>query len=95
MQERTRVVFPKSQYETFENVYAGRLQQYYLRKNLPMIHARRPKNTHYRGFSGEVDRQDPRPPFRPEISVVSQVVFYFAAPGEKKGEEKKKKREKK
>ena len=79
--EKTEVVYPKSLYESFSNAYSEKLHRNSYRKSLPEIHAFRPKNTHYRGFFAETDTQDPRLPMRPEISIVSTITCYYAAPG--------------
>jgi hypothetical protein len=80
--EQTEVIYPKSLYESFENVYAERIQRSYDRRSLPQVHAFRPKNTHYRGFFGETDSQDPRLPMQPEISIVSTISCFYAVPRE-------------
>jgi len=84
IREQTQVIYPKSLYESFTNDYSQSLHRTYHRQSLPEIRAFRPKNTHYRGFFGHTDSQDPRLPMQPEISVVSTISCYYAAPGEKK-----------
>lgn len=79
--EQTRVVYPKDSYESFENAYAGAIQQNYGRDNIPTIATFRPKNTYYQGFFAAADVQDAAMPMEPEISVVSTVKLYYAAPG--------------
>ena len=78
--EKTEVVYPKSLYESFSNAYAEKIHRNRYRNSLPEIHAFRPKNTHYRGFFAETDVQDSRLPMRPEVSVVSTISCYYAAP---------------
>ncbi len=80
VREQTQVVYPKSLYESFSNAYSQKLQRNYYKQSLPEIHAFRPKNTHYRGFFADTDSQDRRLPMRPEISVVSTITCYYAAP---------------
>ena len=82
IQEKTQVVYPTSLYESFTNDYSQTLQKNYYRQSLPEIRAIRPKNTHYRGFFAEADRQERRLPLKPEISVVSTISCYYAAPKE-------------
>ncbi|NQU23877.1 MAG: SIMPL domain-containing protein [Candidatus Nealsonbacteria bacterium] len=79
--EKTEVVYPKSLYESFSNSYAETIHRNNYNRSLPEIHAFRPKNTHYRGFFAETDAQDSRLPMRPEISIVSTITCYYAAPG--------------
>jgi uncharacterized protein YggE len=86
IREQTQVIYPKSLYESFTNDYSQTLHRTYHRQSLPEIRAFRPKNTHYRGFFGYTDSQDPRLPMQPEISVVSTISCYYAAPAEKRDE---------
>ncbi len=78
----TEVVFPEQLYNSFENANAQMIAQPFRnRDSLPVIHAFRPKNTYYRGFTGpHTDRQSDQLPMQSEISVVANVRLYFASP---------------
>ena len=79
--ESTRVVYPRSLYTSFENAYAEQITVPYSNDRMPRIKAARPKNTYFRGLQEEADVKSPGLPLRPQISVVSTVRIYFAAPG--------------
>jgi hypothetical protein len=49
-------------------------------RNVPFIHASRPRNTYYRGLYSDGDVQPRDLPMNPEISVVSTVRLYFKSP---------------
>ncbi len=86
LDESTRVVYPKSLYVSFKNDYSQRYESRSYssnQRNIPRILAFRPKNTYYHGFFEETDEQSANLPIHPEISVVSTVRFYYAAPGSK------------
>jgi hypothetical protein len=59
-------------------------------RNVPFIHASRPRNTYYRGLYSDGDIQPRDLPMNPEISVISTVRLYFKSPaaGEHKRKEK-------
>jgi hypothetical protein len=80
--EQTEVVYPKSLYESFENVHAQSLERNYRRQSLPAVRAFRPKNTHYRGYFAGADSQDRKLPMEPEISVIATISCYYAVPEE-------------
>jgi uncharacterized protein YggE len=79
LQEETTVRYPQSLYQSFENRLAEGVTPAW-RRNLPLIHARRPKNTYYRGLDSGADSTTGGLPMRPEISVVSTVRLYFESP---------------
>ena len=81
--EQTHVIYPKSLYREAEKVYRQEFKSgryLVIKKEIPRIEAIRPKNTYYEGFSMDTDRQNGRLAMRPEISVVSRVVFYYRPP---------------
>lgn len=78
--EVTRVVYPRSLYHSFENTYAQELTIPWSGDRMPRLRAPRPKNTYYRGLFEETDVQGEGLPLRPQISVVSTVRLYYAAP---------------
>jgi uncharacterized protein YggE len=81
VQENTTVHYPQTLYRSFENAYAQAYQsQPWSKESLPQISALRPRNYHYAGFYGQVDRQDSTMPIRPQISVVSTVRIYYRSP---------------
>ena len=77
--ESTRVVYPKSLYDSFENTYDEKFSSWSLNERLIRIWAAKPKNTYYRGFQEDTDVQGGLP-LRPTISVVSTVRLYYATP---------------
>jgi uncharacterized protein YggE len=83
--ESTRVVYPRSLYDSFENVYAQQGMFPSTKERIPRLSAARPKNTYYRGLMEASDVQGPNLALRPQISVVSTVRLYYATPGAKKG----------
>lgn len=78
--EHTVVRYPKDLYPSFQNARAAALQQPNWRTSLPSVTAFKPRNTYYHGFFEHVDTQANALPMSPEISVVSTVKLYFAAP---------------
>ena len=79
VQEQTTVRYPESLYHSFrasddESVSPPS------RRDVPFIHAFRPRNTYYRGLMSNSDVQPRELPMRPEISVVSTVRLYFQSP---------------
>jgi len=82
VQEQTVVRYPESLYHSFTNTYAEAMTPS-LRRDMPLIHAQRPRNTYYRGLVGDGDVQPRELPMAPEISVVSTVRLYFASPAAK------------
>jgi uncharacterized protein YggE len=79
LQEQTVVHYPEALYQSFENVdreYATAPSF----RDVPFIHAHRPKNTYYRGLYPHSDVQARDLPMRPEISVVSTVRIYYESP---------------
>ena len=79
VQERTTVRFPESLYDSFENAYQEEMTSGHQR-DLPLIHAYRPRNTYYRGLQSDGDIQGAELPMQPEICVVSTVRLYFESP---------------
>ena len=77
--ESTRVLQPRMLYRSFQNQYAGAIQMSY-RGDLPAVSAPRPQNTYYHGPPGGTDVQSAELPMRPQLSVISKVTLYFAAP---------------
>jgi uncharacterized protein YggE len=75
--ESTTVIYPKNLYETFQR--ANEASSWY-REDLPRLAAPRPLNTYYKGFFDNVDVMPSGMPAHPQISVVSKVSIYFAAP---------------
>ncbi|MHC4404682.1 MAG: SIMPL domain-containing protein [Planctomycetota bacterium] len=78
--ESTRVVYPRSLYHSFENVYAEEIAIPYSEEQIPTLRVARPKNTYYRGLMEEADVVGQGLPLRPQISVVSSVRLYYATP---------------
>jgi uncharacterized protein YggE len=78
--ESTRVVYPRSQYGSFENAYAQGIRVPYSGSRMPTIQAVRPNNTYYQGTLEDTDVQDGGLPLRAQISVVSTVRLYYATP---------------
>ncbi len=91
VQEETTVRYPESLYHSFTNSYEQTLTDY-TQRNVPHLHAYRPRNTYYRGLYIDGDVQPRELPMNPEISVVSTVRLYFRSPAakEKKAEERRK-----
>lgn len=79
--ESTRVIYPRSLYDSFENTYNEQLSSWSTSERLTRIWAAKPKNTYYRGFQEDTDVQGEGLPLRPEISIVSTVRLYYATPG--------------
>jgi uncharacterized protein YggE len=88
VQEQTTVRYPESLYHSFVNVQDERMENF--NRNVPFIHASRPRNTYYRGLYSDGDVQPRELPMNPEISVISTVRLYFKSPaaGEHKRKEK-------
>ncbi len=78
--ESTRVIFPRTQYGSFENTYQQLINIPYSGDRMPQIRAAKPKNTYYRGLQEETDVRAKGLPLRPMISVVSTVRLYYATP---------------
>ena len=79
----TLVVMPDKLYESFGQSYSQSVTQerYGKARNLPVIHAVRPKNTYYRGHFDEFgDQHSGDVPMRPEITVVAEVEMHYASP---------------
>jgi uncharacterized protein YggE len=89
VQEQTTVRYPESLYHSFVNSEDEAVTANFNR-NVPFIHASRPRNTYYRGLYSDGDVQPRDLPMNPEISVVSTVRLYFKSPaaGGHKGKEK-------
>ena len=79
--ESTRVVYPRSLYDSFENAYNEQVSPSFSDERLTRIWAAKPKNAYYRGFQEDTDVQGEGLPLRPEISIVSTVRLYYATPG--------------
>jgi uncharacterized protein YggE len=88
VQEQTTVRYPESLYHSFVNSQDERMENF--NRNVPFIHASRPRNTYYRGLYSDGDVQPRELPMNPEISVISTVRLYFKSPaaGEHKRKEK-------
>jgi len=88
VQEATTVRYPESLYHSFTNTLDEVVTGDY-RRDMPYIHAYRPRNTYYRGLYIDGDVQPHELPMSPEISVVSTVRLYFKSPAasEKKKDE--------
>jgi uncharacterized protein YggE len=82
VQEETTVRYPESLYHSFTNSYEQTLTDY-TQRNVPHLHAYRPRNTYYRGLYIDGDVQPRELPMNPEISVVSTVRLYFKSPAAK------------
>ena len=80
VQEQTRVHYPQSLYESFDNSHAAEYQTSFSRRDLPQIRTFRPKNTYYRGLDLDADVQPKELPMRAEISITSTVRLYFQSP---------------
>ncbi|MGO9111789.1 MAG: SIMPL domain-containing protein [Thermoguttaceae bacterium] len=78
VQEKTTVRYPESLYSSFRASEEAVIED--LRRNVPRIHAYRPRNTYYRGLSSDGDILPRQLPMSPEISVVSTVRLYFSSP---------------
>ena len=79
VQEQTTVRYPDSLYHSFTNTYEESVSGD-TRRNVPYIHAYRPRNTYYRGLYSDGDVQPRELPMTPEISVISTVRLYFKSP---------------
>lgn len=86
VQESTRVFFPKSLYQTFENVLEEQIFNIDSWRDLPRIKAYRPKMTFYKGLSSQADVRPDEIALKPEISVVSTVTIYYQSPATKSAE---------
>lgn len=86
LQEQSEVHYPQSLYRSFSNSYEENVTTTY-RRDIPFVHAFRPKNTYYRGLNSESDVQPRELPMQPEISVVSTVRLYFESPAAEAGKE--------
>jgi uncharacterized protein YggE len=82
VQEQTVVRYPDSLYHSFTNTHDESVVPEFLR-GMSLIRAARPRNTYYRGLTGDSDVQPRELPMSPEISVVSTVRLYFASPAAK------------
>ncbi|MGO8746331.1 MAG: SIMPL domain-containing protein [Thermoguttaceae bacterium] len=82
VQEQTTVRYPESLYHSFTNSYEETVTGD-MRRNVPYIHAYRPRNTYYRGLYSDGDVQPRELPMTPEISVISTVRLYFQSPAAK------------
>jgi uncharacterized protein YggE len=82
VQEQTTVRYPESLYHSFTNSYEEAVSGD-MRRNVPYIHAYRPRNTYYRGLYSDGDVQPRELPMNPEISVISTVRLYFKSPAAK------------
>ena len=82
VQEHTTVRYPESLYHSFTNSHEEAVTGD-TRRNVPYIHAYRPRNTYYRGLYSDGDVQPRELPMTPEISVISTVRLYFKAPAAK------------
>ena len=81
VKDSTRVIMPDKLYESFENSYDREFAQSYSRnQKIPVIKSFKPKNTYYKGHSGDADRRPKGIAMGPEIYVVSWVRFYYATP---------------
>lgn len=79
VQEQTTVHYPDSLYHSFVNSHDEAMRPGW-RRDIPFIHAHRPRNTYYRGLFSNGDVQATELPMHPEISVVSNVRLYFESP---------------
>jgi uncharacterized protein YggE len=79
VQEQSTVRYPESLYHSFVNSQDETVTANFNR-NVPFIHASRPRNTYYRGLYSDGDVQPRDLPMNPEISVVSTVRLYFKSP---------------
>lgn len=89
VQEQTTVRYPESLYHSFTNTYEEAVTGD-LRREVPYIHAYRPRDTYFRGLYVHGDVQPRELPMNPEISVISTVRLYFKSPAakdEKKGDQ--------
>jgi uncharacterized protein YggE len=82
VQEQTAVRYPESLYHSFTNSHEEAVTGD-MRRNVPYIHAYRPRNTYYRGLYSDGDVQPRELPMNPEISVISTVRLYFKSPAAK------------
>jgi len=78
IQDSTRVIFPTSQYKTYQN----QVTEEYTRwsSNTPVIRAHRPKMTFIQGVQVAADSRPAKMLMEPEIAVVSTVRIYYQAP---------------
>jgi uncharacterized protein YggE len=83
VQEQTKVRYPESLYDRFENTYQEEVTPAW-KSELPFLRAYRPRNTYYRGLQSDGDVQPAGLPMRPEISVVSTVRLYYESPAAKR-----------
>lgn len=79
VQEQTTVHYPASLYHSFQASDEEAVSPP-SRRDVPFIHAYRPRNTYYRGLMSDADVQPRELPMSPEISVVSTVRLYFESP---------------
>jgi uncharacterized protein YggE len=79
VQEKTIVRYPASLYSSFLASYEEVMTPTW-RRDIPLIHADRPRNTYYRGLLTDGDIQPRELPMNPEISVVSTVRLYYRSP---------------
>ncbi len=82
VQEETTVRYPESLYHSFVNTLEQNVTTSW-RRDVPLIHAYRPRNTYYRGLDSDGDIQPRELPMHPEIAVVSTVRLYFESPAAK------------
>jgi uncharacterized protein YggE len=87
VQEQTTVRYPDSLYHSFTNTYDESVTPSF-RRDIPLIHAPRPRNTYYRGLVGDGDVRPRELPMSPEISVASTVRLYFESPAAKPAKKK-------
>lgn len=87
VQEQTVVRFPESLYHSFTSAHEESVAPSG-RRDVPFVRAARPRNTYYRGLTGDSDVEPAELPMSPEISVVSTVRLYFESPGARAGEKK-------
>ncbi len=87
VQEQTVVRYPDSLYHSFTNASDQSVTPSF-RRDIPFIHAPRPRNTYYRGLVGDADVQPRELPMSPEISVASTVRLYFESPAAKPAKKK-------
>ena len=79
-QEQTKVYYPASLYESFDNSYDAEFRTSYNQRNMAIKRVFRPKNTYYRGLKFNGDVQAAELPMNPELSVVATVRLYFESP---------------
>lgn len=79
-QEDTKVFYPATLYESFDNSYEAEFRTSYSQRNMAIKRLFRPKNTYYRGLKFNGDVQASELPMNPEISVVATVRLYFESP---------------